>query len=149
MKLENNLDVAFAEQSMSGKLLEIARWAAVLPAVAICGIVAKGVVSVGNSAWMTGGNLDPENSSIDRLFVVIASYVALGASGVIGGAKVAPRYQVQTAITLTVLLVFMWGGAFALDLSTPGSGWKLTGIISGVVGAVGGAAYIWESSEAA
>jgi hypothetical protein len=145
MKLEDNFSGDFAELSMGERVFECVRWIFVLPAVAVCGIAAKSVVAFGSSASMTGGNLDPENSNVDRLFVVIASNVALGAASVIGGAKVAPRYKVQTAVMLAVLLSFLWGGAFALELAIPVDGWKLAGILSGVLGAVGGAVHIGES----
>ena len=134
---------AFHELTGSEKAIEVLRWLAVLPVAVIAGVAAHLLAIIGNSPGCTRGLINPDESVLDRCFVVLVSNVAMGAVIVIAGAKTAPRYKQVVAIVLAVVWIFFSGMVFTVLLQRPAQFWDYMAVVVGAIAAVGGAAYIY------
>ena len=138
---------AFRELTASEKAIEVVRWLGVLPVAAVAGVAAHILAIIGNSPGCTRGLINPEESTLDRLFVVLVSNVAMGAATVIAGAKTAPRYRHVVAIALAVVWIFFSGMVFTVLLQRPPQFWDYMAVVVGAIAAVGGAAYIYSEES--
>ncbi|HYC53697.1 MAG TPA: hypothetical protein VEL28_01995 [Candidatus Binatia bacterium] len=134
---------AFSELNARDKIIEVVRWVAVLPAAALAGTAAHVAAILLNSAGCTAGMMNPEESTLDRFYVVVLANVAMGAGAVIAGARTAPRRQSETAIGLAALLVFYSGMIFTALLQRPTTIWDYVAVPITAVASVGAAFHVY------
>jgi len=132
----------FADLNGRQKAIEILRWMAVLPAAILGGLAAHLVAIIGNSPGCTRGMVNPDESVLDKFFVVLMSNALMGAVTVVAGAKTAPRHRRIVAVVLAVAFIFVCGMTFTVALQRQFSPWDFMAIIVGAVAAATGAAHV-------
>lgn len=132
-----------ARTEWKAKMIEALRWIAVLPAAVLGGLAAHLIVIVVNSPGCTRGILRPDESVLDRFFVVVTSNIAMGLATVFAGAKTAPRQRKVVAVVLAVLWVFFSGMVFTVLLQRRTGFLDYVAVIVRAIGAVVAAACIY------
>jgi len=114
----------------SERKIELLRWFAVLPAAMLGGLVASIIADV-----VIG-------LASDGILKILIIEIPKGATGVIAGAKTAPRCRVPTALVLAALWIFL-SVMIHLLLRSP-LGWSnYMAVIVAAVAAVGAVAFIY------
>jgi hypothetical protein len=100
----------FSQLSRRAKLIEVLRWLGVLPAALLGELVVRHGIGVAFAAVHMvsyGARENVSGLNAGHFLRIVFYYVVPRSAFVIAGAKIAPRFQLATAIALTGLGVFL------------------------------------------
>lgn len=131
------------QSESNNRVVNLLRWILVLPAGFVCMLLVSFPVHwVALATFKYGEVFKLSDNAVDSVERVMFAFFG-PLVFVVAGAKVAPKYRMGVAITLSSFLILIIGGSLAIVLLNPS--WVITtpvlsvfGIVSGILGLAAG-----------